>query len=120
MRRPIRFLGLAIVMASMLALANPSARAGRVGGPLTTVATVDRGLSVYFEISFEAGDTAVVNIAGDGRSVLELFIYDSDGHAARGEGGWGDKKTATMDVYRSGVFRVEVRNLSVYPDTFTL
>jgi hypothetical protein len=50
---------------------------------------------------------------------LILYVYDADGHVTIGAGSW-DRKTANLNVYRAGVFRVEVRNLGASNDTFML
>jgi hypothetical protein len=39
-------------------------------------------------------------------------LYDSDGHVALGYGGW-NQKTVSMNVYRTGSFRVEIFNVGV-------
>jgi hypothetical protein len=119
MKRSIHLFSTAILAAALLILAEPKVTAGRIGGPMSTVATAPGGQSVFFTVSFAAGEPAIVTVVGNGRSVLNLMIYDTDGHVAIGAGG-NDRKTARMDVYRAGVFRVEVRNISIYDDTFTL
>jgi len=111
------FFGLAA--AALVLVADSSGQAGRIGGPLSTVGAVSSTMSIFYDIRFAGGKQAVVSVAGNGSSVLELIIYDSDGHTVSGVGR-GDQKTATMDVYRAGVFRVEVRNTGAAADAFTL
>src|SRR5438128_46114 len=93
MKRTIHFLGIAIVMAAGLALANARVEAGRTGGPKSLVATAPGGASVYFDIPFAAGETAAVAITGDGNSIMHVIIYDSDGNMVIGDGNW-DRRTA--------------------------
>ena len=116
MKRSIRIIGVSLMIALMLALASPVADAGRIKGPLSTISAVPPGLSSYYEVTFAAGDQAVVSIAGDGSSIVYVFLYDSDGHIAVGAG-TGDRRTAAMNVYRTGVFRVEIRNMGTLPNT---
>jgi hypothetical protein len=121
MKRSNCIAGVALAIALTLLLANPTAQAGRVGGPLDMVATVPIGQSVFFEIPFGADDQAIVTVIGDGRSVLHLLLYDFDGHvAANTTTSGGDRRTVSMSVYRAGTFRVEVRNMGVQADTFVL
>jgi hypothetical protein len=118
MKKSMHFVAVVILAASVLVLANPTVMAGRIGGPLSTVSTAPGGTSVFYDVSFAEGP-AIVTIRGDGNSLLILYVYDADGHVTIGAGSW-DRKTANLNVYRAGVFRVEVRNLGASNDTFML
>ncbi len=122
MRRSIQRLGFALIIAAGLALATMPADAGRIGGPLTTTGMAPAGLSVYYDIPFAAGQQAVINLVGKGTAIMHLIVYDSDGHTLIGSGvpGTFDHRTVTINVYRSGNFRVEVRNIGVQDDAFSL
>lgn len=63
-------------------------------------------------MTFVAGERAVITVAGNGNTNLDLLVYDADGHIIVGEGLY-DRKTARVDVYRTGSFRIEVRNLGL-------
>src|SRR5207248_3134287 len=63
-------------------LAAPS-YAGRVGGPGNDVFTVQSYQSVSYYITFEGGKVAEVAIVGDGRTDLDLFVYDASGTLVR-------------------------------------
>jgi len=104
---------------SMLLQFSPAVTAGRTDGPLTTVSTVPADTSVFYDIHFAAGEPAIVTMTGSGTSMMFVMIHDFDGHVAVGRGTF-DRKTASMDVYRAGVFRVEVRNVGSRNNTFTL
>jgi hypothetical protein len=119
MKRSIQTLGVFLATMMMFALANPSAEAGRIGGPLSTVVGTPSGTSVFFDVSFVAGERAVINVAGNGSSQVYLLVYDSDGHVFEGVG-LLDRRTVIMNVYRTGAFRVEVRNLGLLPNIVTL
>jgi len=119
MKRSIHFAGLAAVAAVMLGLTISTAHADRVGGPHVTAGLVPGGASVFYDMTFEAGKPAIVSIAGNGRSILAILIYDSDGHVTTSTGRL-DRQRVTLDVYRTGVFRVEVRNVGVLDNAFTL
>jgi hypothetical protein len=75
--------------------------------------------SAIYDMQFAAGEQAVVTVAGNGVTNLELFVYDADGHIIVGDGRY-DRKTARLDVYRTGSFRVEVRNLGPMDNTVLL
>ncbi|HYV35676.1 MAG TPA: hypothetical protein VE988_08225 [Gemmataceae bacterium] len=119
MKRFTRYFAIALVVVTVAAFCSQTAFAGRTGGASSGYGTVSPGLSMYYDISFDADYTAVVTAVSTGNAPIEVFIYDSDGHIARGTGR-GTAKTATMDVYRTGVFRVEVRNMGDAPTTFVI
>jgi hypothetical protein len=100
-------------------LSVPSASAGRVGGPMSETIVVPARQSATYDIHFAAGEQAVITVAGNGVTNLDLFVYDADGHVIVGEGRY-DRKTARLDVYRTGSFRVEVRNLGPMDNTVLL
>ena len=110
MKRLTHILGAAVVGIASLMLSVPSAEAGRLGGPMTETLIVPARQSVFMDMTFVAGEQTVVTVAGNGVTNLELFVYDADGHIIVGAGLY-DRKTARIDVYRTGSFRVEVRNL---------
>jgi len=110
----------AAVLAVCLVIATiPAARAGRVGGPGYMVGVVPAAGSVSYDIPFAAGEMALVTVTGDGSAVLDALFYDADGHSTIGVG-TPDTKTVSMDVYRSGTFRVVIRNLGPRDASFRL
>ncbi len=119
MKRLTHILGAAVVGFASLMLSVPSADAGRLGGPMTETLIVPARQSIYYDVTFVAGEQAVVTIAGNGASNLELFVYDADGHIIVGAGAF-DQKTARIDVYRTGSFRIEVRNFGPLDNTAVL
>jgi hypothetical protein len=122
MTRAIRILGVAGLLSAMLALGYPQVQAGRAGGPQVIVGVVPAGTSVFYDMPFEAGSPAIVSVAGNGASQLFVLLYDSDGHVAISNVNMSARPpaTAVMNVYRSGMFRVEVRNVGVLNNAFTL
>jgi hypothetical protein len=66
-----------------------------------------------------APEPAVVTVTGDGDGTMNVLLRDADGHIAIGAGTL-NQRTVSMDVYRGGMFRVEVRNLGNRDLTFTL
>jgi hypothetical protein len=103
----------------MVTFAAMRANAGRTGGPLSIVLTAPGATSMFYDIPFNGGERAVVSVVGDGTSALHVILYDADGHAAIGNQA-GDRQTVAMDVYRAGMFRLEMRNLGTQPNVFLL
>lgn len=102
-----------------LLLGSRSAQAGRIGGPASQAFTVLPYQSVYVDVFFQAAGRAVVSVEGNGSSVLNLYVYDGDGHEFQGLG-YRDRKSLAIDVYKAGVFRIEVRNLGQWSNSFIL
>ena len=119
MRTYTRMIAIALMSATTLIAVHTYANAGRTGGPMNMVGSVAPYDSAFYDIPFNAGQTAVVSIQGNGNTNLQLFLHDDDGHTANGLGYW-DQRTVSMDVYRAGFFRVEVRNLGARPNTFVI
>lgn len=105
-----------LIAALTLAIASGHAEAGRLGGPITDSALVMPGQSLYFDVSFVAGFPAEVAIASQYSDAVELYVYDGDGNVTRGVGLMG-RRLATIDVYRTGPFRVELRNTGYLAST---
>lgn len=112
-------LAAAALAVCLLIAAIPAAQAGRVGGPGYIVGVAPAVSSVSYDIPFAAGEMAVVTVAGDPAAVLEVLFYDADGHVATGVG-TVDTQTVSMDVYRTGTFRVVIRNLGLRDAGFRL
>ncbi len=112
-------LAAAVLAVCLLIAAIPVARAGRVGGPGYLVGVVPAAGSVSYDIPFAAGEMAVATVAGDPGVVLEVLFYDADGHVAAGVG-TVDTQTVSMDVYRTGTFRVVIRNIGLRDAGFRL
>src|SRR5262249_27404743 len=105
---------LAVLVAA--AVATTHAEAGRIGGPMSDVGTIDPGQTVWFDVPFAAGVPASVAVMGYGTGNVELRIYDGDGNVVQGRGAF-ERRTATVNVYRAGYFRVELRNTGSVPSS---
>jgi hypothetical protein len=53
--------------------------AGRIGGPGKTVTKVNANSTDKFDVKFEGGKLARVEVRGDGDTDLDLYIYDEEG-----------------------------------------
>jgi hypothetical protein len=118
MKRLSRVVCAVLVAGALLVVVNPTSQAGRTGGRLNTVVNVPSAQSVFFDISFDAGP-ASVSIRTNGQTLMQVKLYDSDGHIAEGVGPF-NFKTATMNVYRQGMFRVEVVNAGLVANSATV
>ena len=89
----------------------PLADAGRMGGPGSDTARCEAYGSVTYHERFYGGETAVVSIAGDGDTDLDLFVYDGAGRLVAQGIGLSDRETVRFYVPAAGTYRVVVRNL---------
>lgn len=119
MKRNKSLFGIAILAIASCGVFCQMTDGGRIGGAISDVGVVPRNQSVYVDIPFAAGEPALVSIAGSGTTNLDLYVYDGDGNSTAGVG-FGDRKMATLDVYRAGFFRIEVRNLGPADNAFRL
>jgi hypothetical protein len=121
MKRSIPFVGAATLAATVLVLANSRVVAGRVGGSMSTAATVALGNSVYYDIPFACNERANITVTAAGNAMVQVFVYDANGRVVMNSG-VVDRKTVTIafDVNRAGDFRVEVRNLANHDSAFAL
>jgi hypothetical protein len=119
MARFTRYICIAVLSVTFLGLGSSVAFADRSGGPISGTGTVAAGRTAHFNVIFEEGAPAIVTISGNGSAPLELIIRDALGNVVRGVG-TSDSKTATMNVYRTGNFRIEVRNTGSYTNNFRI
>jgi hypothetical protein len=110
----------ALVLVTVLLVSlGQTANAGRIGGAVSGITTLGAYQTTFFDIPFFANETAIIAVAGNGRTRLDLYVYDGVNN------GWpvigvGDQKSVAIDVTRAGYFRVVVRNLGPAPNTFIL
>ena len=108
-----------VVIAAVLTFSSENLNAGRRGGPASAAGYAYAYRSVFYDVPFVAGRSAVVALSGNGATNMELILYDSDNHIVVGTG-VADQKVVTMDVYRTGMFRIEVRNLGPRDNSFVI
>ncbi len=118
MKSFIRLTAIAMITATTV-LCLPSVDAGRVGGAVRTNAFIGLGETVSFNVEFTEG-RARVSVVGEGKTAISIRIYDGDGNVTVGTGRFFDRQTATLHVYRSGVFRVEIRNMGSQGENVTI
>ena len=120
MRYFMRILGGAVVLgAAFLICSGEAAHADRFPRPASEVRTIFPAQTLVFDIAFQGGRPAVVMVSGNKATPLQVVMSDSDGHFAVADG-FGDQKTVRMNVYRGGMFKVEVSNQGAVNNTFTI
>src|SRR5437773_530020 len=110
---------LSLAIVGVLAFASVS-EAGRVGGPGSDVFTVQGYQSVSYNITFEGGKVAEVAIVGDGRTDLDLFVYDASGKLIRQGIGPIDIESLSWVPPSTQTYRVVVVNLGGSANRYAL
>lgn len=99
-----------VVVVGVLALAG-GVEAGRIPGPGIDVRRCEAYASVTYYDTFRGGELAVVSIAGDGDTDLDLFVYDRFGNLVAQGIGLTDRETVRWLPRSTGTYRIVVRNL---------
>jgi hypothetical protein len=114
--RAIRVLAAATVLASNLAMAH----AGTVGGPTRTNEQVKANITDIYNLSFIAGQEAIVDVRGDGDTDLDLYIYDSSGNLITKDEDYTDHCVAKWTPKWTGKFTIKVKNRGGVPNSYVM
>ena len=109
----------ALIVGTILATSFQPVDAGRMGGRGTFHAMLFPSEIASFDVALAWGDPGVVTAYTLGRSDLELVVYDGDGNVWVGSGLWGRRATR-INVYRTGTFRIEIRNVGAEACNFVV
>ena len=83
---------------------------GAVAGPTLDQDVLCYRCGVAYTITFEAGQPALIRVLGDGRSDLDLFVYDQGGHLIAKDDDYTDDCRVGWIPAWTGPFRVVVKN----------
>lgn len=110
MRNALRLAALAL--AAML-LTSTFALAGNVNGPARSTTVVRGNSTDVYAISFKAGETARIEVLGDGDSDLDLYVYDENGNLIVKDDDDTDHCIVSWTPRWTGKFTVKVVNRGV-------
>lgn len=99
------------VVVTLLAANMSVAFAGPTLGPGSGVRRVAANSTMIFNETFRGGELAVVSIAGDGDTDLDLYVFDNNGRLVARAIGLTDRETISFIPRLTSNFRIEVRNL---------
>jgi hypothetical protein len=116
MKNLTRICGLAVLALAALLASGQEATGGQPGGPTTDTVTLAPFETRTFYVAFAAGEPAVVSLGGPAATNVEMTVYDGDGNVTRTDVVRG-RKVAVINVYRAGLFRVELRNIGPMKST---
>lgn len=83
---------------------------GAVGGPKYASSHVNAGATDVYNVSFRAGETAIVTVSGDGDTDLDLYIYDNNGNLIDSDTDYSDDCVCVWTPRWTGNFIIKIRN----------
>lgn len=83
---------------------------GAVGGPRYNYSSVSAGGTDVYNISFRAGELAIVTVVGDGDTDLDLYVYDNNGNLIDSDADYTDNCVCTWTPRWTGNFRIKIVN----------
>lgn len=85
--------------------------AGAVGGPKTDRTRVQARDTNRYTVSFRGGETARIDLQGDGDTDLDIFVYDEFGNLVASGTGGTDRESVSWTPRFTGPFTIRVVNL---------
>lgn len=83
---------------------------GAVGGAKYARSRVSAGGTDVYNISFRAGELAMVMVIGDGDTDLDLYVYDSNGNLIARDADYTDDCIVSWTPRWTGNFRIKIVN----------
>lgn len=71
-----------------------------------------------YTTTLHAGDTVEVGVSGDGRTDLDLYVYDGWGRLISKDDDGTDECRVYIDVYRTGTFKIKIVNRGRHYNAF--
>ncbi len=84
---------------------------GRVGGPGKVYERVNARSHDRYRIRFHAGKPAIVTVVGNGRTDLDLRIYDQNGNLVCKDVDYTDRNYCRWQPIWEGIFTIKITNL---------
>ena len=109
-----------LVAVLVLASSTLATFAGPTRGPLIQTARVPALQSHFYNESFVGGVPTAIAIHGDGDTDLDIFVYNSAGQVVARAIGLSDREVVTFTPPVTGSYRVEVRNLGIVWNQYSI
>lgn len=84
---------------------------GKVGGPVTHYDRVNARSHDRYRIRFRGGEPAIVTVVGNGRTDLDLRIYDQNGNLICKDVDYTDRNYCRWQPIWEGIFTIKITNL---------
>ncbi len=101
-------------------LAGGIMEAGVVGGPKRISDRIKGYATDAYELDFQGGEQAIVELRGDGDTDLDLYVYDANGQLVASDTRRTDQCLATWTPRATGTFTVKVKNLGSIHNRYVL
>lgn len=83
---------------------------GASGGPKYANSRVEAHDYDIYNVTFRAGELAIVTVIGDGDTDLDLYVYDSNGNLIDSDNDYTDNCVCTWTPRWTGNFRIKIVN----------
>lgn len=93
---------------------------GARGGPRVANDCVLALTSDLYSVSFRGGEEAIVSVAGDGDTDLDVYVYDENGRLIVSDTGYSDRALVAWRPIWTGPFVIEIRNLGLVYNCYGL
>jgi hypothetical protein len=93
--------------------------AAPVGGRFAKVEVVTANTTDNYTVQFAGGVTARIIVIGDGRTDLDLFVYDQFGNEVARDDDTTDD-CAVVFIPAGGAYTIKVKNLGAVPNRYRM
>lgn len=108
-------LALGVILGSVAA-----ADAGRIPSPGSDTFTLNGFQSATYRDTFRGGELAIIEVRGDGRTTLDVFVYDANGNLVVNTAGPGDQCRVSFTPGVNGMYRIVVINRGGGQNRYTM
>ncbi|UCC73698.1 MAG: hypothetical protein JSV86_03825 [Gemmatimonadota bacterium] len=84
---------------------------GRVGGAAIHYDRVEAYSTDIYRISFRGGETAIIEVVGDGDTDLDCYVYDANGNLIVSDADYTDHCVLIWTPAWTGSFELQIQNL---------
>ncbi len=108
---------------SMLAVIDElegSMTKGREGGPGIDHSRVEAYSSMYYTIRFRAGESAIIEVVGDGDTDLDCYVYDENDNLIDSDTDYTDHCVLIWTPRWTGPFELQIHNLGSVWNAYVL
>lgn len=115
-----RTLALTALAAFAFAATATDVMATRIKGAVAIEAVALPGESLNYFESFRPGERAVIQVSGNGKGSLDLFVFDPSGRMIARDTRPGDTCTVHFVSHTRAAYRILVQNTGLLLEKFTM
>ncbi|KPK80190.1 MAG: hypothetical protein AMS25_09855 [Gemmatimonas sp. SM23_52] len=105
---------------AMIAELEGSMEKGRAGGPAVHPDRVLAHTTDIYEITFSGGESAIIEVVGDGDTDLDCFVYDENSNLIDSDTDYTDHCILIWTPRWTGPFQLQIKNLGSVWNAYVL